>query len=54
MSKTVKVQPQSNEDRIEWVLLRRRSNAAGPHSDRRRPRGGRNGLKVALKREALA
>jgi hypothetical protein len=40
-----------NVDRIERVLERRRSNAAGPHANRRRPRGGRNGQKAALRRE---
>lgn len=45
---------EQNTDRIEWVLQRRRSNAAGPHADRRRPRGGRNGARVALRREVTA
>lgn len=54
MSKTVKY-AESNVDRIEWVLFRRRS--AGPHASRRasdgsaRPRGGRNGARVALRKE---
>lgn len=47
-----KFSAESNYDRIEAVLARRRSNAAGPHQDKRRPRGGRNGQKVALRREA--
>lgn len=55
MSKTVKTfDPQGNTDRIEWTLLRRRSNAAGPHANRNRPRGGRSGARVALRRQAVS
>lgn len=50
MSRSINTGP--NADRIERVLERRRSNAAGPHADRRRPRGGRNGQKALLRREA--
>jgi hypothetical protein len=55
MSRTVIALPLDlgpNPDRIERVLARRRSHAAGPHADRRRPRGGRQGARMALRREA--
>jgi hypothetical protein len=45
---------ESNIDRIGAVLERRRSNAAGLHADKRRPRGGRNGARVLLRREAVS
>lgn len=55
MSRTIKAfSAESNIDRIGFVLGRRRSNASGFHLDKRRPRGGRQGQKVAVKREAVA
>lgn len=38
---------------VARVQALRRSNAAGTHADRRRPRGGRQGVKVQARREAL-
>lgn len=55
MARTIKAfSAEANRDRIEHVLARRQSNAAGPHGDRRRPRGGRQGARVALRREVTA
>ncbi len=51
MARTFK---QGNPDRIARVLERRRSGAAGPHANKARPRGGRNGARVALRREVSA
>lgn len=46
---------ESNSDRIEAVLARRRSNAAGPHPLKtKKVRGGRNGAKAALRRQAVS
>lgn len=51
MARTIKFTNEPNADRIDAVLARRRSNAAGPHANKARPRGGRNGARVALRRE---
>lgn len=51
MARTIR--HEDNSDRVARVQRLRHSNAAGPHADRRRPRGGRNGLKATLRREAV-
>jgi hypothetical protein len=53
MSKTVKY-AESNIDRVDWALLRRRSGAAGPHQNkalrRKRTRGA---VRLSLRKEAM-
>ena len=49
MARTIKFTPEGNRDRIDTVLERRRTNAAA----RNRPRGGRQGVRVATRREAV-
>jgi hypothetical protein len=46
---------ESNRDRIEAVLARRRSNAAGPHADRRQRRQRtRSAVRLSLRKQALS
>lgn len=53
MSKTWN--PEPNKDRIEKVLERRRSSAAGTHGDRRTKRlRTRGNIKVALRKELVS
>jgi hypothetical protein len=40
--------------RVARVQGLRQSNAAGLHADRRRPKGGRQGVKVETRRAVLA
>jgi len=53
MSKTM-LDPQANPNRIDRVLARRRSNAAGPHASRglRRQRT-RAAVRLSLRKEAM-
>ena len=55
MSKTVKFRPESNPDRVEWVLLRRSSNAAGVHQNKaQRRQRTRGAVRLHLRKEAMA
>lgn len=40
--------------RVARVQALRRSGAAGPHLNKARPRGGRQAVKVAVRREVFA
>ena len=51
MSKTVKFRPESNPDRVEWVLLRRSSNVQNKAQRRQRTRGA---VRLHLRKEAMA
>jgi hypothetical protein len=54
MSKN-RYRPEANPDRIDRVLARRRSNAAGIHGDRRLKRlRTRGNVRVSLRKEAVA
>jgi hypothetical protein len=51
MARTVR--HEDNSDRVARVQRIRHSNASGPHANRARPRGGRNGLKAAIRKAAI-
>jgi hypothetical protein len=50
MARTIRYSTEAHVDRIDAVLARRASKA-GPQASRTRPRGGRQGARVALRRE---
>lgn len=55
MSKTqTAYSAESNVDRIGWALLRRRSNAAGPHANKgQRRQRTRGAVRLNLRKEAM-